>query len=128
GTAVGTAATAIASAVAAVVAGRGETGVGVVVGANVFNVAAMLGDSALLAGAVRIHRHGLLLNGGVAVVVATTGAFVAMDLLPGGVGLILALVVLAPYVVLSALHERARLRLPAPLREAVAEEQRDARR
>jgi Ca2+/Na+ antiporter len=64
----------------------------------------------------------------VAIVVAIIGAFVAMDLLPGGVGLILALIVLAPYVVLSALHERARSRLPAPLREAVAEEQRDARR
>jgi cation:H+ antiporter len=36
--------------------------------------------------------------------------------------------VLAPYVVLSALHEQARSRLPAPLREAVAEEQRDASR
>jgi cation:H+ antiporter len=33
-----------------------------------------------------------------------------------------------PYVALSALHERARSRLPALLREAVVEEQRDARR
>jgi cation:H+ antiporter len=37
-------------------------------------------------------------------------------------------VVLAPYVVASALHERARAWLPAPLREAVAEEQQDAER
>jgi cation:H+ antiporter len=64
----------------------------------------------------------------VAVVVTIIGAFVALDFLSGGVGLILAVVVLAPYVVLSALHEQARSRLPAPLREAVAEEQRDARR
>jgi cation:H+ antiporter len=127
-TALGADAPEIASAVAAVVAGHEDTGVGVVVGSNVFNLAALLGVSALIAGRVRIHRHGLLLNGGVAVVVAIIGAFVAMDVLPGGVGLILALIVLAPYVVLSALHERARSRLPAPLREAVAEEQRDARR
>jgi cation:H+ antiporter len=84
--------------------------------------------SALIAGRVRIHRHGLLLNGGVAVVVAIIGAFVAIDLLSGGVGLVLAVLVLAPYVLVSALHERTRARLPAPLREAVAEEQRDARR
>jgi cation:H+ antiporter len=127
-TALGADAPEIASAVAAVVAGHEDTGVGVVVGSNVFNLAALLGVSALIAGRVRIHRHGLLLNGGVAVVVAIIGAFVAMDLLSGGVGLILAVVVLAPYVVVSALHERARSRLPGPLREAVAEEQRDARR
>src|SRR5438094_594293 len=101
----------IASAVAAIVAGHEDTGVGVVVGSNVFNLAALLGVSALIAGGVRIHRHGLLLNGGVAVVVATIGAFVAMNMLSGVVGLILALVVLAPYVLLSALHDRARSRL-----------------
>jgi cation:H+ antiporter len=127
-TALGADAPEIASAVAAVVAGHEDTGVGVVVGSNVFNLAALLGVSALIAGPVRIHRHGLLLNGGVAIVVAIIGAFVAMNVLAGGVGLILALVVIAPYVVLSALHERARSQLPAPLREAVAEEQRDARR
>src|SRR6266850_1055481 len=95
----------IASAVAAVVAGHEDTGVGVVVGSNVFNLAALLGVSALIAGRVRIHRHGLLLNGGVAVVVAIIGAFVAIDFLSGGVGLVLVVVVLAPYVVVSALHE-----------------------
>ena len=80
-TALGADAPEIASAVAAVVAGHQDTGVGVVVGSNVFNLAALLGVSALIAGPVRIHRHGLLLNGGVAVVVAIIGAFVAMDLL-----------------------------------------------
>jgi len=98
------------------------------VGSNVFNLAALLGVSALIAGPVRIHRHGLLLNGGVAIVVAIVGLLVATDVVPGVVGLVLALVVLAPYVTLSALHERARSRLPAPLQEAVAEEHRDARR
>src|SRR6476660_6581095 len=127
-TALGADAPEIASAVAAVIAGHEDTGVGVVVGSNVFNLAALLGVSALIAGRVRIHRHGLLLNGGVAIVVAVIGAFVATDLVSGALGLVLSLVVLAPYVVLSALHERTRARLPAPLREAVAEEQQDARR
>src|SRR6478609_10932124 len=82
-TAVGADAPEIASAVAAIVAGHEETGVGVVVGSNVFNLAALLGISALIAGRVRIHRHGLLLNGGVAIVVAIIGALVAMDLVSG---------------------------------------------
>src|SRR6476469_4520429 len=98
----------IASALAAVIAGHEDTGVGVVVGSNVFNLAALLGVSALNAERVRIHRHGLLLNGGVAIVVAIIGAFVAMDLVSGALGLVLTLVVLTPYVVLSALHERGR--------------------
>jgi cation:H+ antiporter len=127
-TAVGADAPEIASAVAAVVAGHEDTGVGVVVGSNVFNLAALLGLSALVAGPVRIHKHGLFLNGGVAVAVAIVGLLVATDLVPGAVGLVLGVLVLAPYVTLSALHERARARLPGPLREAVAEEQRDARR
>jgi cation:H+ antiporter len=127
-TALGADAPEIASAVAAVVAGHEDTGVGVVVGSNVFNLAALLGVSALIAGRVRIHRHGLLLNGGVAMAVAIIGALVALDLVSGGVGLALAVVVLAPYVVVSSLHERARARLPGPLREAVAEEQQDAER
>ena len=38
------------------------------------------------------------------------------------------LLVLAPYLVLSGLHSRARERLPAVLREALVEEQQDARR
>ena len=97
-TALGADAPEIASAVAAVVAGHEDTGVGVVVGSNVFNLAALLGVSALIAGPVRIHRHGLLLNGGVAIVVAIVGLLVATDVVPGVVGLVLALVVLAPYV------------------------------
>src|SRR4051795_12911815 len=81
-TALGADAPEIASAVAAIVAGHEDTGVGVVVGSNVFNLAALLGVSALIAGPVRIHAHGLLLNGGVAIVVAAVGALVAIDVLP----------------------------------------------
>src|SRR5256714_6815261 len=61
-TAVGADAPEIASAVTAVVAGHEDTGVGVVVGSDGFHLAALLGVSALIAGPVRIHRHGLLLN------------------------------------------------------------------
>jgi cation:H+ antiporter len=127
-TAVGADAPEIASAVAAVGAGHTDTGVGVVIGSNVFNIAALLGLSAVVAGSVRIHPHGLLLNGAVAVLVAVSGALLVMAWLPAWAATLIALAVLAPYVVLSALHERTRARLPAPLRRAVFEEQRDARR
>jgi cation:H+ antiporter len=127
-TALGADAPEIASAVAAIVAGHEDTGVGVVIGSNVFNIAGLLGVSALLAGPVRIHAHGLALTGGVAIAAALVGGLVATDVLPATAGLLLALAALAPYVTLSALHSRARARLPRLLREAVAEEQQDARR
>src|SRR5437870_12999380 len=46
----------ISSAVAALVSGHKDTGVGVVVGSNVFNIAALLGLAAVSAGNVRINR------------------------------------------------------------------------
>jgi cation:H+ antiporter len=127
-TALGADAPEIASAVAAIVAGHKDTGVGVVVGSNVFNLAALLGLSAVIAGPVRIHGHGLALTGGVAVLVALIGGLVAVNALSSAVGFAVALVALAPYVTVSALHTGARERLPLVLRAAVVEEQQDARR
>jgi len=127
-TALGADAPEIASAVAAIAAGHEDTGVGVVVGSNVFNLAGLLGLSALIAGPLRIHRHGLIFTGGVAVLMALVGTFVAVGWLPGVAGLLLALLVFVPYLVLSGLHSPARARLPAVLLEAVSEEQQDARR
>jgi cation:H+ antiporter len=127
-TAVGADAPEISSAVAALVSGHEDTGVGVVVGSNVFNIAALLGLSAVIAGPVRIHVHGLALTGGVAVAVALVGAMLVLGWLPAGATLALAALVLVPYVVLSSLHAETRERLPGPLREAVLEEQRNARR
>jgi cation:H+ antiporter len=103
-TALGADAPEIATAISALVASRSEIGVGVVIGSNVFNLAALLGLSALVAGHVRIHRHGLLLNGGVAI--AITGLTVALVL--GRLGAVAATVLLAavfvPYVVLLSLR------------------------
>lgn len=127
-TALGADAPEISSAVAAVVGGHTNTGVGVVIGSNVFNIAALLGLSAVVAGTVRIHSHGLVLNGVVATVVAVAGALLVVRWIPAWGALLVALAVLVPYVVVSSLHERRRAALPLVLRRAVFEEQRDARR
>jgi cation:H+ antiporter len=118
----------IASAVAAIASGHNETGVGVVVGSNVFNIAALLGLSAVIAGSVRIHRHGLLLVGVVAALTALMGLLLVVRWLPPVAALLLVLVVLAPNVVHSSLRAAHVERLPGIVREAVREEQRDARR
>ena len=127
-TALGADAPEISSAVAAIVAGHNDTGVGVVVGSNVFNIAALLGLSAVIAGHVRIHRHGLVLSGGVATAAALFGMLVVLRWIPAWGGFVLVVLALAPYVALSSLRAGSVERLPQPLREAVREEQRDARR
>jgi cation:H+ antiporter len=113
-TALGADAPEIATAIAALVASHSKIGVGVVVGSNVFNLAALLGLSALLAGHVRIHRHGLLLNGGVAIAITA----VAVALVLGGLGAVAATLLLAvvfgPYVFLLSLRT-ARIRQLVPV-------------
>jgi cation:H+ antiporter len=127
-TALGADAPEISAAVAAIVAGHRKTGVGVVIGSNVFNIAALLGVSAVIAGRVRISPHGLLLNGAVAMLAALVGTLLVFRALPSWAAFVLTLFVLAPYVAVSSLRGRAIERLPTPLRTAVLEEQRDARR
>lgn len=117
-TALGADAPEIATAVAALASSRSRIGVGVVVGSNIFNLAALLGLSAVVAGRVRIHRHGLLLNGAVAL--AVTGLAVALVLgsIGAAVTTVLLLAVFCPYVIVLALPPRTGL-LALAVREEV---------
>ena len=65
-TAAGADAPELSSAVVALAQGSHAVGVGVVVGSNVFNIAAMLGLSAVVVGRVRLAPEALALEGGVA--------------------------------------------------------------
>lgn len=93
----------IASAVTALVTGHHELGSSVIFGSNIFNLAALLGLSALLAGSVASGRETLVLNAGVALWI--TGA-IALQLLYGVsatvIGVMIAAVML-PYTLVSAL-------------------------
>jgi len=85
-----------------------------VANSNVFNLAALLGLSALIAGRVAFHRRTVLLEGGVGLLIAFVGLAVVAGLIAPVVGLVLAFLVFVPYVAYSAEHPavRARLRLP----------------
>ena len=52
----------VSSAIAAVVKGEHSVGVGVIIGSNVFNIAAMIGLSAVLCGGIRISREALAVS------------------------------------------------------------------
>ena len=59
----------VSSALVALIKGAHDASVGVIVGSNTFNLAAMIGVSALLAGCVQVARNTLLLEGSVALAV-----------------------------------------------------------
>ena len=102
----------VSSAVAALVKGEHGVGVGVVVGSNVFNLAAMIGLSAILCGGIRIQREALAVEGAVGLAAAViVGALLITSLGPG-IALVLLAVVLVPYVTLLALGPA---RAPRPL-------------
>lgn len=122
----------IASAVTALTGGQHDLGTSVIIGSNLFNLAALLGLTAIVAGPLRCRRKTLLLNAGVSLAVT---AIVAAELVTGmdpilaGCGLAL---VMVPYVVVCAIRPSRLKGLPGPssiggwLHEAVSDTEIDA--
>ena len=96
---------------------------------DVFNLAALLGLGAVVAGRIGLHRKVVVLGGTVATGVAGVCVAVVLGLLPPAAGCLLGLVVVALYVVALGVPGRGleRLRLPRRwitwLRAAVTEEE-----
>ncbi len=113
-TALGADAPEIASAIAALLAGAADLGRGVVLGSNLFNLAMLLGLSAVLAGQVRMRRQGLLLDGAVALFTLLVVAALLLGLFTPVLAIVLLAVLLLPYVLLVGLHPRQVDHLPLP--------------
>jgi cation:H+ antiporter len=119
----------ITAAVTAVAHHEQRVGAGVILGSNVFNLAALLGLGAIVAGRIRLHRRVVLLGGAVAVWVAVVCLLVVTGALGAAWGLTLTLVVLGGYLAVLATEGRGleRLRVPARpaqwLRSAITEEE-----
>ena len=88
----------ISSALFALFRGAHSVSVGVLVGSNAFNLAAMIGLSALLAGCVRLHRETLLLEGVFGAAITLLAAAVLLRWLGGAPAALLAAVVIVPYL------------------------------
>ncbi len=106
----------VTSAIVALVKGDGGVSLGVIVGSNVFNLAAMLGLTAVLAGAIRLRREALAVEGTVGLLVVLIAAGVVLDVLSATAGVVLVAAVLLPYLVLLAAGPRVARRLPLPER------------
>ncbi len=129
-TALGADAPEIASAITALIGGQHDLGQGVIFGSNIFNVAFLLGFSALAAGRVAVGWANLALNGGVALgVTAVIGAQTATLIDWRAAGLLLALILIPYFAVCSLQPARlARLPLPAPVTRWLVEATRSASR
>src|SRR5258708_33321429 len=119
----------VTAAVTAAAHHQQRVGAGVILGSNVFTLAALLGLGAVVAGRIGLHRKVVVLSGAIAVWVAVVTLAVVVAVLPAAGGLALALPVLAMYLVVLGTEGRdlERLRVPgrwaAWLRSAVAEEE-----
>jgi cation:H+ antiporter len=105
----------ISSAISAIVQNEHAVAVGVVVGSNAFNIAAMLGLSAVVTGRVRGRHEALELEGFVGLWLIGVALAVATGAVGARAGSLLVAVVVVPYVILLAAGPRLarRLRLGA---------------
>lgn len=121
----------ITAAVTALARHDTRIGAGVVIGSNVFNLAALLGLAAVVAGRIALHRRVIELGGAVALWTSAGCLLVVVGVLPPLVGLLAILAVLVPYLAILGigLERIERLRLPnswaAWLAEAVREEEQE---
>src|SRR3984885_5297702 len=91
----------VTSAITALSHRQQAIGAGVVIGSNVFNLAALLGLGALVAGRIGLHRRVIVLGGAVALWVAAVCVAVVTGLVPAIAGLALAAAVVGLYAVLA---------------------------
>jgi cation:H+ antiporter len=121
----------VTSAVTALAQGQHDIGTGVVLGSNVFNLAALIGLGAVVAGGIKLHRRVVIFEGTMALWMAALSIAATASLITPGVALALATAVLVPYVYVSAVHPAGRSTLPLSprlrswLAAAVAEEEQE---
>jgi cation:H+ antiporter len=119
----------ITASVTALIHHQRAVGAGVTIGSNVFNLAALLGLGAVVAGRIGLHRKVIALGGSVAVAISLLCLLAVGGVVTAGIGLALVLVVLVPYTLILGSPEAVghRLGLPRPwvewLTSAVIEEE-----
>ncbi len=88
----------ISSALFALLKGEHDVGVGVLVGSNGFNLAAMIGLSALITGRVRLARETLLFEGAVGLIMTLLAAAMLLGWLSPAGATVLGALLVAPYL------------------------------
>ena len=121
----------ITASVTALAGHHSRIGAGVVIGSNVFNLAALLGLGAVVAGEIRLHRRVIILEGMVAMLIAAVCLGVVLGGAGPGIGLFAGVAVLVPYLIVSGVTPERLSDLGLPrtwaqwLSEAVVEEEQE---
>ena len=111
----------ISSALFALAKGAHDVGVGVLVGSNGFNLAAMIGLSALLAGRVRLARETLVFEGTVGLLITVLAAALLLRWLSPTGASVLSAVIVVPYLAVVVAGPRFRGRRLSRLSRALHE-------
>jgi len=106
----------LTAAITALVHNERQVGAGVVIGSNVFNLAALLGLGALVAGRVALHPRVIELGGAVAIWVAGVCVAAVVGAVSPVVALVLSLVAMVLYVLVLAVGRRGLEHVPLPPR------------
>jgi cation:H+ antiporter len=106
----------ITSSVTALRNGQHAVGIGVVLGSNVFNLAALLGLGALVAGRISLHRKVITFEGAVALTFVLATLLLATGPVGPGVAALVALAGFVPYCTLIGMRARTLAKLPLPRR------------
>ena len=108
----------ISSAVTALMLKQHDVGVGIIIGSNIFNLAALLGITALIAGRLPIKRQALVFNGAVSVIVTLILVLLIFRFISPLVSIFLLAFLMAPYAIVSGLKSAQikQLRLPLKIR------------
>jgi cation:H+ antiporter len=104
----------VTAAVTALVGGEDRIGAGVILGSNVFNIAALIGLAGIVAGHIALHPRVIELGGTVGLWIAGVALLLVLGVVPPFAALLLALAVFAPYAVILGLRHDRIARLPLP--------------
>jgi cation:H+ antiporter len=117
----------LSSAVVALASGAHGVGVGVVIGSNLFNLASMIGVSALVGGAVVLARAALVVEGTAALAVTLIAGALIAGVLPAAAAVLLIVAVLVPYVLLLTARRPSHSHLLADVQRDLGERHREER-
>lgn len=112
----------VTSALIAVARGSSDVGLGVIVGSNIYNLAGLLGISALVAGRIATNADRLTVDGGTTALL--TLGLAGLVVLPGlhrVLGVALLLLLLAYLMVVAGAQHQVQQRLPRPLQRMLRE-------
>lgn len=101
----------ITAAVTALIGHEDRIGAGVILGSNVFNIAALIGLAGIVAGHIALHHRVIELGGAVALWIAGVSVLLVLGVVPPIGALLMALVVFAPYVIVLGLRRDRIMRL-----------------